>query len=98
MLKKRRKFTRDFKIEAVRLTEERGRTVSSVARDLDIHANVLTKWRRQFLEQENDAFPGKGHLQPKDEEIRRLQRELADVTEERDILKKAIAVFSRRPK
>lgn len=98
MLKKRRTFTRDFKVEAVRLTEEEGRSVASVARELDIHANVLSRWRREFLGYEDDAFPGTGHLHSKDEELHQLRRKLADVTEERDILKKAIAVFSKRPK
>lgn len=98
MLKKRRTFTRDFKIEAVRLTEEEGRSVASVARELDIHANQLSRWRKEFLEHDDDSFPGTGHLHSKDEELRQLRRRLADVTEERDILKKAIAVFSKRPK
>ncbi len=98
MYKKRKKYTRDFKLEAVRLSEEEDRTVASVARELDIHANVLHYWRKKFLEEQEHAFPGQGHLSPRDEEIYQLRRRLADVTEERDILKKAIAVFSRRPK
>lgn len=98
MYKKRKKYTRDFKLEAVRLSEEEGRTVASVARELDINANMLHNWRKKFLEHQEDAFPGQGHLSPKDEEIQQLRRRLADVTEERDILKKAIAVFSKRPK
>ena len=98
MYKKRKQYTRDFKLEAVRLTEEKGRTVASVARELDINATMLQSWRKKFLEHEQDAFPGQGRLHPKDEEIRQLRRQLADVTEERDILKKAIAVFSRRPR
>ena len=98
MYKKRKQYTRDFKLEAVRLSEEEGRTVASVARDLGIHANMLHTWRKKFLKHEEDAFSGKGRLGSKDEEIRRLRRQLYDVTEERDILKKAIAVFSKRPK
>ena len=98
MPKERQKFTRDFKIEAVRLSQEPGRSVVSVARDLDIHSNTLTKWRGEYLKHADDAFPGKGHLHSKDEEIRQLRRKLADVTEERDILKKAVAIFSGRPK
>ena len=99
MLKKeRRKFTKRFKLDAVRLTEEAGRSVASVARELDIGANLLHWWRKQYSDHSEEAFPGKGHLQSKDEEIRQLRRELTDVTEERDILKKAIAVFSKRPR
>ncbi len=98
MSKQRRAFTRDFKVEAVRLTEEKGRNVASVARELDIHANTLSKWRAEYSEHDNDAFPGKGHLLSKDEEFRQMRRKLDDVTEERDILKKAIAIFSKRPR
>lgn len=91
MYKKGRKFTRDFKLEVVRLTEEENRSVASVARELDIHANQLSRWRKEYLEHENDSFLGTGHLHSKDEELRQLRRQVADVTEERDILKKAIA-------
>ena len=99
MLKKeRRKFTKTFKLDVVRLTEEAGRSVASVARELDIGANLLHRWRKQYSDHSEEVFPGKGHLQSKDEEIRQLRRELTDVTEERDILKKAIAVFSKRPR
>ena len=93
---KRRKYDREFKLEAVRLSHEPGRSVSGVARNLGISANVLHRWRRQLADGGERAFPGKGHMTPEQEELRRLRRELADVTEERDILKKALAVFSRR--
>ena len=93
---KRRKYDREFKLEAVRLSYERGRSVSRVARNLGISANVLHRWRGQLADSGEGAFPGKGHMTPEQEELRRLRRELADVTEERDILKKALAVFSRR--
>jgi transposase len=98
MYKKRKQYARDFKLEAVRLSEEGDRTVASVARDLGINVSMLHSWRKKFLEHEQDPFPGKGHLHPKDEEIRQLRRQLTDVTEERDILKKAIAVFSKHPR
>ena len=85
-------------MEAVRLSEEDGRTVASVARDLGITTTMLTAWRKKFLEPKDDTFPETDGFHSKDEEIRRLRRQLYDVTEERDILKKAIAVFSKRPK
>ena len=94
----RRKFDREFKVETVRLITERGMSLAQVARDLDIHENVLRKWKNQYLEDVQNAFPGKGRLKPEEEELRRLKRELADVKEERDILKKAVAIFSKVPK
>lgn len=94
----RRKFDREYKIETVRLIIERGMPLAQVARDLDIHENVLRKWKNQYLEDVHTAFPGKGHLKPEEEELRRLRRELANVKEERDILKKAVAIFSKVPK
>ncbi len=95
---KRRRYDREFKIDAVRLSHEPGRTVAGVARDLGISTNMLHRWRSQLSRDEESAFPGKGHQNSEQEELRRLRRQLADVTEERDILKKALAVFSRRPK
>lgn len=93
---KRRNYDRAFKIEAVRLVKETGRKVTEVARELGINANQLHRWKRQFAEDGECAFVGKGRLKPEQEELRRLRRELADVTEERDILKKAVSIFSKR--
>jgi len=94
----RRQYDREFKLEAVRLSREPGRTVAGVSRDLGINENLLHRWRSQFGREGEGAFPGKGHQSPEQEELRRLRLQLADVTEERDILKKALAVFSRRSK
>jgi len=93
-----RKHSWEFKEEAVRLVVEGGRTAVEVARGLGIHENMLHKWIRQHKEDPASSFPGKGKLKPQDEEMRRLQRELANTREERDILKKALAIFSRHPK
>ncbi len=98
MSKKRRQFDRSFKIEAVRLITEESRPVASVARDLGIGENLLHRWKQQFVNQQEQAFVGTGNLTPEQAELRRLRRELVDVTEERDILKKAISVFSDRKK
>ena len=95
--KPRRKFDREFKIEAVRLVIEDGRKISEVARNLGINQNTLSRWKRQYLEDREYAFPGEGRLKPHDEELRRLERELSVVKEERDILKKALAIFSQKP-
>jgi len=94
----RRRFDQEFKYEAVKLVTEGRETVASAARDLGIHENLLHKWKRQYLEDGEHAFPEKGRLKPHDEEVRRLKRELAKVTQQRDILKKALAIFSKEPK
>ena len=95
---KRRKYDREFKVEAVKLVTGGGRVVAEVARNLGIHENLLYKWREKYIEDIAHAFPGKGRLKPAEEEVRRMKRELADVTQERDILKKALAIFSKEPK
>jgi transposase len=94
----RRKYDRQFKIEAVRLVTEGGRRAAEVARELGIHANLIYLWKKQLAEDPNEAFPGLGKLKPTEAEFRKLKRELADAREERDILKKALAYFSRHSK
>jgi len=94
---KRRKYDREFKVEAVKLVAEGGRTVAEAARNLGIHENLLYKWKEKYTEDMAHAFPGKGRLKPAEEEVRRMKRALADVTQERDILKKALAIFSKEP-
>jgi len=94
----RKFFDRDFKINAVSLVTEKGKKASEVARDLGIHPNMLNRWRRELANEPEQAFPGKGHLKDKDEEIRQLRKELIDTREERDILKKVVAIFSKHPK
>ena len=91
----RRRYDRQFKLDAMRMIQESERPVASIARDLGIHPNVLYKWRDQLLADPDHAFPGKGKLKPEDEELRKLRREVDNLKEERDILKKALAVFSR---
>ena len=93
-----RKYDKQFKEEAVRLVTEGGRKVTEVARSLGIHENLLRTWKRKHREDPSGSFPGKGHVKPQDEELRRLQRENANLKEEREILKKALAIFSKHPK
>ena len=93
---KRRHFSREFKRDAVQLVTEKGMPVGKVARDLDIHPNLLHIWRRKFLAEGDKAFVGKGRVKPEEAEIRRLGKELEKVKEQRDILKKALAVFSKQ--
>jgi transposase len=94
----RRRYDRQFKVEAVRLVTDGGKRATEVARDLGIHVNLIYNWKKELADDPDFAFPGHGKLKPADDELRRLKRKLADVEEERDILKKALAIFSKRPK
>jgi transposase len=91
----RRKFGREFKIEAVRLIKDRGVSVAQTARDLDVHENVLRKWVKEFSSDPGQAFPGPGQMKPEQAEIDRLRKEVVRLRAERDILKKATAFFAR---
>lgn len=95
---RRKRYTREFKVEAVRLSEESELPLNALADELGVHVNTLCAWRRQFSEAGEEAFPGHGKLAPADEEVRRLRRELAQVQQERDILKKAISFFAKESK
>ncbi len=94
----RRKFSREFKIEAVRLIRERGVGVAQAARDLDLHENMLRRWVKEMAGDPAQAFPGNGQMKPEQLEIDRLRREVAKLRAERDILKKAAAFFAREAK
>lgn len=91
-----RHYTREFKRNAVALLIDKGLPAGKVAQELDVHPNLLHQWKRKFLAEGKGVFVGKGNLKPEDAELRRLQRELDEVREERDILKKALGVFSKR--
>ena len=91
----RRRFGREFKLEAVKLVRERGVTVAQAARDLDLHENLLRKWVKDFAADPQRAFPGQGQMKPEQLEIERLRREVHKLKTERDILKKAAAYFAR---
>ena len=95
----RRQFTREFKLEAVRLATAGDRALNQVARELGVRPDMLRQWKRPAESQpetpRGDVFPGRGKLTSQDEEIRRRRRELARVREERDILGKATAFFAK---
>ena len=95
--KKRRTYDKEFKKEAVRLVLEEGYSAAEVERNLGIGTNIVARWVRESEQDPEHAFPGKGRLKPPEEELRDLQRELARVKRERDILKKAVAIFSTDP-
>ena len=89
----RRTFTPQFKKDAVALVRE-GRSVTAVAHDLGIARSLLQHWQQQLGRHAEHAFPGTGRRRPAAETMHRLQQQLRDVTEERDILKKALAYFA----
>ena len=91
----RRVFSREFKLEAVKLVRERGVKIAQAARDLDVHENVLRKWIRDVAADPAHACPGHGQMKPEQLEIERLRREVTKLKAERDILKKAAAYFAK---
>ena len=91
----RRKFTREFKLEAVKLITERGVKAVQAGQDLGIHPNTLRDWVKQLAGDPEGAFPGHGQMKPEAAEIERLRREVAKLKAERDILKKAAAYFAK---
>ncbi len=88
-------FTPEFKREAVQLLEGGGRPASTIARELGIARNQIYKWQTELRARGTTAFPGPGARKERTTEIARLKRELARVTEERDILKKAAMYFAK---
>jgi transposase len=95
MSTKRRLYSREFKLEAIRLTETSGKTILEIETDLGIPHGVLNKWRRKLKREGDEAFPGQGHLRTGDEELRQLRQENELLRQEREILKKALAIFTR---
>jgi transposase len=98
MSKERKQYSREFKQEAVRLLETSGKSASQLERELGIGKGNLWRWRRKLAADGKDAFPGHGRLTPEQERLRQLERELEIVRQERDILKKAVAIFSHPSK
>jgi len=88
---KKKRFDRDFKISAVKMVTHGGHKATEVARSLGIHPNQLYNWKRKYSDNGEKAFPGKGHLT----EISALRKQLREVEMERDILKKAVGIFSK---
>ena len=88
---KKKRYDRDFKISTVKMVTEGGHKAAEVARSLGIHPTQLYSWKHKYSDQGEKAFPGKGHLT----ELAALRRKLKDVEMERDILKKAVGIFSK---
>jgi len=96
--KKRKSYSREFKMEAVGLITKKGYSIAEASRNLGIEYSVLRRWKTQLADDPQNAFPGKGKLKAPDEEVRRIKRELERVKEERNILKKALAYFAEDQK
>jgi transposase len=94
MTKTRRTYTRDFKLEAIRLQETSGKSAAQIERELGIGSGCLARWKRKLAEEGEHAFPGHGRLTPDQERVHQLERENQILRQERDILKKAVAIFS----
>ena len=95
-MNKRRTYDKQFKIYAVNLLKSSGKSASEIAENLGIRSEILSRWKRESDQEGKQAFTGQGN--PRDEEIARLKKENADLKMERDILKKAMAIFSKPEK
>ncbi len=95
MIMKRKSYSIQFKIDAVKLVTEQGYKISEAARNLDIHPNVLRHWRNQLKTDSDQAFPGKGYMASEIEELHRLRKENKRLQMEHEILKKAAAFFAK---
>jgi transposase len=94
MADKRKVYSREFKEQAVELLNTSGKPGIQIEAELGIGNGVIYRWRRQLEQERPRAFPGNGN--ERDNEVAKLRRELAEVREERDILRKAVAIFSDR--
>ena len=98
MTTQRRTYSREFKLRAVHLLETSGKSAAEIERELGIGDGCLLRWKQKLVAEGESAFPGHGRLSPEQEEMLKLKRELEIVRQERDILKKAVAIFSRPSK
>jgi transposase len=98
MTPKRVHYSKQFKVDAVKLVIEQGYNVSEAARNLGIHHSSLRRWKKQLDADGNQAFPGKGHMTTEKEELYRLRKENKRLRMEREILKKAAAFFANESK
>ena len=93
-LAKTRNYDKEFKLNAVNLHLEKGRTAQQISQELGIPKSTLVSWIDNHKKDAGEAFPGKGYLKPSDAQVMQLRKELSIAREERDILKKALAIFS----
>lgn len=93
-----KRYDREFKLNAVKLYRESRESQEKIANNLGIPKSTLYSWIQEFKDLGESSFPGSGKLKPHNEELYQLRKKLASVTEERDILKKAVAIFSKAKK
>ena len=91
----KKRFTPEYKEEIIKLVTERKKKVGEVAKDIGVTSTSIRRWITQYSEYGKDAFPGKCNLRAEDDKIRKLMRDYIDLKEENEILKKAMAIFSR---
>jgi len=91
----RRNYTREFKIEAVKLLRNSDKSVDAMAETLGVSRSSLNRWRGEFRIDPDQAFPGNGQRKERDEEVAQLQKALREAQMENEILKKAVAIFTR---
>jgi transposase len=89
-----RTYDKDFKINAVNLYKSSGRSLKRIAEELGLSTSTLSHWVQEYKQEGSQSFSGKGQVRSSEEELRDLRRELLHVRQERDILKKAVAIFS----
>lgn len=95
MTTQRQSYSRQFKIDAVKLVTDHGYKISEAARDLEINPNLLGQWKKQLVLENDQAFPGKGHTTPEKEELHRLRKENQRLRMEHEIFKKDAALFAK---
>ncbi len=94
---RKRTYNRAFKIQALELVKTSQKSISEIERDLGITPGMLHKWKGRMKVDGEQAFPGKGRQSEDEEQIRRLKREVEVLRQEREVLKKALAIFSSSP-
>jgi len=94
---KHKKYSKQFKLDALKLYQEGQKSMAQVERDLGITVGLLAKWRAGLLKakDEQDAFPGNGNLPESEARLRQLERENAELRQEKEILKKVLAIYSK---
>ncbi|MBU8920263.1 MAG: transposase [Bacteroidales bacterium] len=95
MRSSKKRYDAEFKRGAVRLADNSEKGDSAIERELGLYQGAIRIWRKALRSDPVDAFPGTGHMKPAEEEMRSLRRELEEVRQERDILKKAMAIFTK---
>ena len=94
----RKKYSKEFKLDAISLVLEQGYTRAEAAKSLDINANMLGRWVKEAQEDDGQAFRGNGKMTPEQEEIRKLKAQVKRLEMEKDILKKATVFFAKETK